>query len=236
MQNTSPKTRRQLALDLVGKHSPSLENFVSGDNQDAVHALRALAAEAAQILLWGPSGCGKTHLEIAACRDFTQRSQSCAYLPLDEFSPDESDVLADLDSVDLVCIDKLDTKLGLETWEIALYHLISSRKAAGLSLLLALRPHPKQIEIGLKDLGSRLLWGPAFCLAPLEDIAKSSLLIEAAQHRGLELPEDVISFLFRNYPRDLGYLMALLERLDRASLEDQRRITIPFVKSVLSSV
>ncbi|WP_455365563.1 HdaA/DnaA family protein [Kaarinaea lacus] len=48
--------------------------------------------------------------------------------------------------------------------------------------------------------------------------------------RGLELSDDVGQFLLRRYSRDLVELFALLERLDHASLSEQRRLTIPFLR------
>ena len=56
-----------------------------------------------------------------------------------------------------------------------------------------------------------------------------------SQGRGLELPEDTARFMLRRFPRDLPTLFALFDTLDTASLIEQRRLTIPFVKSVLDS-
>jgi DnaA family protein len=39
--------------------------------------------------------------------------------------------------------------------------------------------------------------------------------------------------MFARYPRDLGALLDLLDRVDRASLAAQRRVTIPFLRSLL---
>ena len=54
-----------------------------------------------------------------------------------------------------------------------------------------------------------------------------------AAYRGFDLPDEVGSYLFRRYPRDLEYLMHVLEALDVASLAAQRRLTVPFIKKVL---
>ena len=47
--------------------------------------------------------------------------------------------------------------------------------------------------------------------------------------------EAVLDYLFRRVERDLGSLTALLERLDRASLAAQRRITVPFLRGLIGS-
>ena len=49
----------------------------------------------------------------------------------------------------------------------------------------------------------------------------------------MSVPREVCAYLLRRYPRGLVYLVELLDRLDQHSLAMQRKITIPFVKSVL---
>jgi DnaA family protein len=44
-----------------------------------------------------------------------------------------------------------------------------------------------------------------------------------------------LNWLFVHYVRDLEALFDLLSRLDRASLAAQRRITIPFLRTVVAS-
>ena len=43
----------------------------------------------------------------------------------------------------------------------------------------------------------------------------------------------MLDWLFRRVGRDLVTLTQLLDRLDRASLAEQRRLTIPFLRAVL---
>jgi DnaA family protein len=92
---------------------------------------------------------------------------------------------------------------------------------------------PDQSGFGLADLASRLGWGVTYSLKPLgeDDVLKA--LTSRAAARGLELPEETAQFLLRRFPRDLSSLFVLLDALDVASLVEQRRLTIPFVKSVL---
>ena len=50
----------------------------------------------------------------------------------------------------------------------------------------------------------------------------------------LELPETTGQYLLTHYPRELRFLCEQLDTLDRASLVEQRKLTIPFIKSVLN--
>ena len=51
--------------------------------------------------------------------------------------------------------------------------------------------------------------------------------------RGLYLPNEVAIFLLNRLPRDTHKLMEALDVLDKISLKEQRRLTIPFVKVAL---
>ena len=72
-------------------------------------------------------------------------------------------------------------------------------------------------------------------LKPLADRDVIEALACRAQARGLELPEETAQYLLRRFPRDLPTLFALFDTLDMASLVEQRRLTVPFVKSVLDN-
>ena len=52
---------------------------------------------------------------------------------------------------------------------------------------------------------------------------------------GATFDEAALEWLMRRHSRDLSDLGALFERLDRASLAAQRRLTVPFLKQVLES-
>jgi len=49
------------------------------------------------------------------------------------------------------------------------------------------------------------------------------------------MTEDVAQYLLRHHSRDIVELIALLQKLDKASMAAQRRLTIPFVRQILHS-
>ena len=59
------------------------------------------------------------------------------------------------------------------------------------------------------------------------------MLRERARRRGLVLEEAALDWMLSRAGRDLGGLAALLERLDRASLAAQRKVTVPFLRQVM---
>jgi DnaA family protein len=86
----------------------------------------------------------------------------------------------------------------------------------------------------LPDLRSRLGLCTRLTLAPLDEDARRQVLAARASRRGLVLDDAALDWLFARLGRDLGTLTAALDRLDRASLAAQRRITVAFLRREFS--
>ena len=105
----------------------------------------------------------------------------------------------------------------------------AARQLESRELIAASAP-PDRLGLKLPDLVSRLAWGTGYALQPLDDVQKLEAVRLRAQHRGFEMPEDVARYILSRYPRDLPSLFDLLDRIDQASLTQQRRVTIPFLR------
>ncbi|MOA44467.1 DnaA regulatory inactivator Hda [compost metagenome] len=92
---------------------------------------------------------------------------------------------------------------------------------------------PRQLNLNLPDLASRLDWGQIYKLQPLSDEEKLLALQLRGKLRGFELPEDVGRFLLKRLDREMRTLFMTLDQLDHASITAQRKLTIPFVKEIL---
>ena len=228
---------QQLPLDLGMREQRDLDSFVPGENAVVVDLIRRMIGERLepQLFLWGAAGSGKSHLLQGACAEMSRQGGMVAYLPLEEFACMGSDVLEGLETMDLVCVDDVEHAAGNPVWEQGLFGLINRVRDAGGRLIFAADAPPDQLGIQLPDLVSRLGWGPVFRMVELDDEGKVEALQRRAGKRGLELPPEVAGFVLRRYPRDLSRLFDLLDTLDNASLAAQRRLTVPFVKSVLES-
>jgi len=94
---------------------------------------------------------------------------------------------------------------------------------------------PAQLNFTLPDLASRLSWGVTLRLQRPGEADTRQILQMKSRSLGLEMPDAVARFLMNHAQRDLPALTTLLERLDRASLAAQRRLTVPFVRGLISS-
>ena len=50
----------------------------------------------------------------------------------------------------------------------------------------------------------------------------------------MELPDEVARYLLNHQDRDIRALVVMLDKLDKATLVHQRKLTIPFVKDILN--
>jgi DnaA family protein len=225
----------QLPLGLALRDSARFESFFPGPNAEAVRCLQLAAVGAGETLvfLYGATGLGKSHLLQAACHEATRREHTAAYLPLDELKSLSPRLFDGMEGMQLLCIDDVDAIAGLPDWEAGLFHLFNRTRESGSRLLVAGSSRADRLGIELPDLVSRLGWGVTYTLKPIDMLSVQAALLHRARSRGLELPEETAAFMLKRIPRDLPSVFALLDRLDEASMVEQRRLTIPFVKSVL---
>ena len=142
-------------------------------------------------------------------------------------------MLDNLEQFELVCLDDLDAVAGRADWEEALFHLFNRLRDSGRRLLLAASASPRELPVQLADLQSRLTLALVFQLQSLSDEDKLRALQLRASRRGLHLGDDVGRFILTRGERSMSSLFELLERLDQASLQAQRKLTIPFLKETL---
>ncbi len=229
----------QLVLGLSLSDEATFANFFAqpqSENALVVSSLLHFLKDPQEhfIYLWGASGSGVTHLLQAVCHQAQEKNLSFQYFPLCElvdYSPEE--LCRGLDQLDLTCLDGVETIIGRPDWENELFHLFNRMRSAQHKLILTAKAPARELAIQLADLSSRLQWGLTLHLHKMSDTEKQSALQLRAKARGLELNDEVAQYLIQRLTRDTNELFQQLQRLDNASLQEQRKLTIPFVKKVL---
>jgi DnaA family protein len=197
---------RQLALPISPPPEPTLDNFVPGANAELLARLRALAAG--------------------------ERVESVLYL-WGEPGSGRSHLLAASARPGVASAD--DVERLDEAGQIALFNAINAARESGGTVLAAGNAPPAQLPLR-EDLKSRLAWGLVYHVKPLSDAEKALTLHAEAQRRGLKLSDEVVWYLLTHVRRDLRSLTALLEHIDRTSLEQRRAVTLPLVRELLRSL
>lgn len=220
----------QLVLDLGAPPAPTFDNFVPGDNREALAAARALAAgdgPARFLYLWGPASSGRTHLLLAlagtagpgAARLLGPRS------PEQDFVHEPQVALWLVDDV-----HALDSPR-----QAAAFHLFEAVLGDGRARLAAAGAQPPARLGVMPELETRLGWSLVLQLRRLSDADVERALLATLAERGVTASADVVPWLMTHAPRDLGRLRALVDALDRHALSRKRAITLPLVREFVQA-
>ncbi len=230
----------QLALPVLLPDDALFKTFETGDNDQLLTTLVDLSSATmhprSSVYLWGASGRGKTHLLTAVCAAAGHVDMQVMYIPLRDFNdPVHISLLQGLDEYDLVCLDDIDAVSDSPAWCLALFALYNRLADAGKAqLIISASRSASALDCALPDLRSRLQAASSFQLKRLDDEGRQRALQNHAAQRGLQLEDDVAQFMVQRLSRDMHRLMAALDQLDKASIAQQRRLTVPFVKQVLA--
>lgn len=217
---------KQLLLDISAEVTPTLENFLPGRNAELLHALQTVLQGGVGerfIYIWGEPGSGKSHVLKAWSHAALQQGLPACYVV-------QGKIPEQWEGGGLVAVDDVD-QLD-QGGQIALFHLYNRLREAGGALLVSGPAAPAGLELR-PDLLTRLGWGLVYQVHGLNDEEKAQALQAHARERGFRLPQEVLDYLLRHWRRDLPSLMAVLDALDRYTLEQQRPVTLPLLRQLL---
>jgi DnaA family protein len=217
----------QLLLDLQLDWVPSLDNYVAGSNRELVSRLRGLTDPRCyeSVYVWGAPSSGKSHLISALASLATTRpvERQDAHTMAAALSPKPGSLLL---------VDDID-ELPAEQ-QITLFRLFNSARLLGYALMLSGSSPPLQLPLR-EDLRTRVGQSLIYEIQPLSDEEKQAALQRHARRRGMRLDDNVVHYLLRHGERSMPALMAMLDHLDRSSLEQKRAPTVPLLRELMQS-
>jgi DnaA family protein len=237
MKNTS-----QLALSVQLPDDEIFDNYLSESNNSVVSQLTLFVEKITQsqsnkpssFYLFGLMGVGKSHLLHASSAYASQLGKTSVCLSCTQLLQLSVEVLDGLEQIDFICLDDIQLLAGNVLWQQAVFDLYNRVLEQNSNLLISGNQSVGQLGLTLPDLTSRLSWGLTEQLKPLSDIEKVTALQFRALKRGLMLSDDAANFLLNRLSREMANLIDSLDILDKASIREQRKITIPFIKDILN--
>lgn len=217
---------RQIPLDLPWPRRDRADRadfVVSESNADALGFVDSWRDwPDGRLALIGPEGSGKTHLALIWAKEAGAEF-------IDARALNDANV-REAASLGHVIFEDCDRRVSGEDVENALFHLLNVLREQGGRLLMTARTPPSRWGIGLRDLASRL---EATSVAPLrepDDDLLSQLVAKLFSDRDILVEERVAAYIALRIDRSFAAAQAAVARLDAASLEAARPISVPMVK------
>ncbi len=185
------------------------------------------------LYLWSPVAVGKTHLLQAISQALSEGGQRVCYIPMTDFINYPAEALEGLELFDFICIDDIHVVGESDAWQQAVFHFFNRLTLAGSRLIITADCPPSELKLSLADLKTRLGSGLIYAIKDLDDEEKKRVFKQRAIYRGFELLDDGVDYIFKRVKRDMSALMQFLDHLDKSSLVAQRKLTIPFIKTIL---
>jgi len=178
-----------------------------------------------RIYLWGPSAVGKTHILIATIKKFLNLNKEV----IDLSFIDDNDTF-DLGSIDLFFLDDIDRADG--KIQNNLFNIFNMSENENAAIFITGNLPPNQMSLR-PDLRTRISQCLVLNLKELEDEEKKDVLLKRSYFMGINLKLEIIDYLVKNYNRNMHELIKLIEKIDKESIIQKKRITIPFIKSFM---
>lgn len=237
------KYTSQLSLSVQLPDDETFQSFQSQDNRAVVIQLQqfielALKAELhpTALYLFGIKGVGKSHLLHASSAYAEQLGLSSLCLSFSELEQLSIEMFDGLEQIDVICLDDIHLIAGNNEFERAVFDLFNRMTEQGKCLIISSDQNVGNLPIQLPDLLSRLSWGLTEQVKPINDDEKLLALQYRAEQRGLILTIESAKFLLTRLSREMSNLIHALDELDKASIREQRRITIPFIKDIFPHI
>jgi len=235
------KNTAQLTLSIQLPDDETFGSYLSESNRSVVSQLTLFIDQSKttklnqpnSFYLFGLTGVGKSHLLHACSAYAAQLHKTSVCLSCAELLFLSVEVLDGLEQIDVICLDDIQLIAGNTVWQQALFDLYNRVLEQNNCILISGDQSATQLGLNLPDLVSRLSWGLTEQVKPLDDGEKVTALQYRASKRGLILSSEAANFLLNRLSREMGNLIASLDILDKASIREQRKITIPFIKDIL---
>jgi chromosomal replication initiator protein len=230
--------------------SYTFERFIKGKcNQLARSAARSIAREPGDttfnpFFVYGSVGLGKTHL-IQAIGNYVQSnwaSKNVLYVSSERFTTEfvqsiQENRISEFSSfyrqVDVLIVDDVQFFSGKEKTQEEFFHLFNALRQASSQIVLSADRPPRKIDGIEKRLLSRFQWGLSADLKSPGLDTRIAILERKAEDEGIELDDEVITFIAQRIERNIRELEGALIRLLAYATLHQHDIDLDLTKEVL---
>ena len=242
---------RRMIIDPQLNLNYTFDNHIEGEcNRLARSAGMAVAVSPGNtafnpLYIYGDSGLGKTHNVQAKGHEVRQRHPELQehYVSMNKFQAqfqtaykngEITDFIHFYQTIDVLIIDDIQELTGKTGTQNAFFNIFNHLQLAGKQLILTSDKPP----VELKDIEQRLLtrfkWGLSAYLSVPDYQTKIKIIRAKAQRLGVNIPEDVVTYLAENISANVREIEGALSSLIANASFLGRKITISLAKDILN--
>jgi chromosomal replication initiator protein len=230
----------------------TFETFVVGENNNHAHAAAMAVAQAPgrsynPLFLFGGVGLGKTHLLQAIGQHVaaSKKTARVTYLSSEKFTNEYIDAIQNNQLVrfrrkyrqaDVLLIDDVQFLAGKERIQEEFFHTFNALHEARKQIVLTCDRPAAEIQNLEHRLVSRFEWGLVTEMQPPDVETRMAILRKKEKAMGVELPEEIITFLASRIRTNIRRLEGALIRVASFASLTGKKVTLQTVEGLLREV
>ena len=238
--------------DLVFNPRNTFDTFVVGNNNSFAHAAAMAVAQQPgkaynPLFLYGGTGLGKTHLLHAVGQHVvsTKKGAKVSYVSSEKFTNEYIAAIQENQLVkfrkkyrqtDVLLIDDIQFLAGKERIQEEFFHTFNALHEAHKQIVLTCDRPASEIQNLEHRLVSRFEWGLVTDLQPPDVETRLAILRNKVKTMGVEIPEDVLTFLANRIRTNIRRLEGALIRVASYAHLTGKQLTNDVVENLLREI
>jgi len=251
-KTASRKTTKASEGDLMFNPRNTFETFVVGNNNSFAHAAAMAVAQQPgkaynPLFLYGGTGLGKTHLLHAIGQHVAgaKKAAKVAYVSSEKFTNEYIAAIQDNQLVkfrkkyrqtDVLLIDDIQFLAGKERIQEEFFHTFNALHEAHKQIVLTCDRPASEIQNLEHRLVSRFEWGLVTDLQPPDVETRLAILRNKVKSMGVEIPEEVLTFLANRIRTNIRRLEGALIRVASYAHLTGKELTNDMVENLLREI
>ena len=230
----------------------TFDNFIVGNSNRFAHAAcTAVAAAPAMnynpLFIYGPSGLGKTHLLYAIVNEVkkTKADLSVIYIKAEDFTNQLIEAMGaammtefrnKYRSCDLLLIDDIQFIAGKNSTQEEFFNTFNALYEDHKQIILTSDRPPREIKTLEERLKTRFEWGLLADIQPPDLELRIAIIQKKAEQVGIELGEDVLTFLAENLRSNIRQIEGAIKKLGATSFLAGTPVTLEVAEGCINDL